>query len=171
MPIYTAVRAVVDQRKVVATVLQVANQVSRRRMRFEVQLDQRVTLEKAIEFGSNVPIEQALPHEHAIAHSVFLIAPPAMRGQRLGRRPEDSQVLKERHPLRGQCGPLAGTARKQREAELLLKRFHLVAHRCLGDAEAFRAAPEAARGAEAGEDFQLAQCERKSGHYRFHPFT
>ena len=52
-------------------------------------------------------------------------------------------------------------------AKLLFQRLHLVADGSLRDAEALRAAAEAASSAEAGEHFQLAHGEGKVGHYRF----
>src|SRR5690606_3001706 len=87
-------------------------------------------------------------------------------GQRLGCSLEGLQIIEEGHAFRGERGALPRTTCKQRDAELRLERFHLVADRRLRDAERFGGAPEAARGAETGEDFQLAERERQVRHYR-----
>src|SRR6478609_6679299 len=85
---------------------------------------------------------------------------------------ERAQVVEEGHAFGRQRRPLARAAGEQREAELFLERLHLVADRGLRDTERFRAAAEAAGVAEAGEDFELAERERKIGQkltprYRF----
>ena len=142
-------------------------------MRLEGKLDLRVGGEEAVELGPDVVVEQSLPDQHPETDLPLglLGAAAAVCGEHLAGGLERAQIIEERRPFRRERRPLAGTAREQRQPELFFQRLHLVADRCLRNAEAFGAAAEAARGAEAGEDFQLAQGERQVGHYRFQPFS
>ena len=157
-----AVRAAVDQREVEAPVLDVARQLGARRMRFEDQLDLRVGGEEPVEPRADVAVEQPLADQHAIMHLLRrpFVALAAMRGERLPGGLEGAQVVEERHSGGRHRRPLPGPAGEQREAQLLLQRLDLVAHRSLRDAQGFRRPAKAAGGAKAGEDFQLAQGER-----------
>ncbi|MNC92488.1 hypothetical protein D3C83_89250 [compost metagenome] len=78
-------------------------------------------------------IEQALPAQHPIADLApgLVAGLSAMRGERLAGGLERPHVVEERHPLGGQRGSLPGAAHEQRQAELLLERLDLIAHRSL----------------------------------------
>src|SRR5690606_35501319 len=92
---------------------------------------------------------------------------PPVRSQGLCRPPERPQVVKKGHAFRRQGRPLTGPSAKQRDAKLVLQRLDLIADGRLRNAKAFRAAPEAARGAQTGEDLKLSKGKRKIGHYQF----
>src|SRR5690606_27833972 len=160
--------ALVDHCKVEPAALDVASQLTARRVSLERQLDLRMSREETVELGADVSVEQSLADQHAVADLLFhlLRALATVGGQRLGCSLKGLQIIEEGHTFRGERRSLPRTTRKQRDAELRFERFHLVAYRCLRDAERFGGAPEAACGTETGEDFQLAERERQVRHYR-----
>ena len=94
-------------------------------------------------------------------------ARPPMRRQRPGDLLEAPQVFEEGRSFGGQHRPLAAPADEQRKPELLFERVHLIADRSLRYSQALRAAPEAARAAQARENLQLA---KREGQVRQHSY-